>query len=73
MSFFVTAIYLIKNGYEFKGFLEKNIINATSSVLAKTSTIRSAGGFTVGLNFGEDRESFAFQHRKPDSVYRQPC
>ncbi|OFC69928.1 glycosyltransferase family 2 protein [Alteromonas confluentis] len=35
--------------------MKKNIINATSSVLAKTETVKEVGGFDPSLRFGEDR------------------
>lgn len=46
---------ITKHGHVFSDFLERNIINATSSVLAKASAVKAIGGFKVGLNFGEDR------------------
>ncbi|MDP5030964.1 glycosyltransferase family 2 protein [Paraglaciecola sp.] len=45
----------LKSGKVFEGFLTENIINATSSVLAKCKSIKQLGGFDEDLRFGEDR------------------
>ena len=44
-----------KSGKVFQQFLYSNVINATSSVLAKRASILAIGGFVDDLRFGEDR------------------
>ncbi|GAB3014999.1 glycosyltransferase [Bowmanella dokdonensis] len=44
-----------KDGWVFEQFLTRNVINATSSVLASTEAIRKVGGFDEDIRFGEDR------------------
>lgn len=44
-----------KFGEVFSDFLFSNIVNATSSVLARTKSIRNVGGFDKNLRLGEDR------------------
>ncbi|MDO6838797.1 glycosyltransferase family 2 protein [Paraglaciecola chathamensis] len=44
-----------KNGEVFQQFLYSNVINATSSVLAKRACVNEIGGFVDDLRFGEDR------------------
>ena len=51
----VITINRRKNGSEFKRFLFSNVVNATSSVVARLDCIRQIGGFAEDLRFGEDR------------------
>lgn len=44
-----------KSGQMFEQFLYRNIVNATSSVLAKRSSIVEVGYFDATIKFGEDR------------------
>ncbi|WP_102796727.1 glycosyltransferase family 2 protein [Bowmanella denitrificans] len=49
------VVQRIKQGRVFEQFLHHNVVNATSSVLAKTIAVRQVGGFDEDLRFGEDR------------------
>ena len=49
------VVQRVKRGMVFEQFLSRNVVNATSSVLAKTAAIRQVGGFDEDLRFGEDR------------------
>lgn len=49
------TISRLKKGKVFKQFLYSNVINATSSVLAKRTIVNEIGGFVDDLRFGEDR------------------
>ena len=60
-----------KDGDVLKQFLYSNIINATSSVLAKRDKIVEIGGFVDDLRFGEDRLLWA-QLAKVGGVYTLP-
>ncbi|MGY8898400.1 MAG: glycosyltransferase family 2 protein [Paraglaciecola sp.] len=60
-----------KDGDVLKQFLYSNIINATSSVLAKREKIIEIGGFVDDLRFGEDRLLWA-QLAKVGGVYTLP-
>ncbi len=60
-----------KDGDVLKQFLYRNIINATSSVLAKREEIIDVGGFVDDLRFGEDRLLWA-QLAKVGGVYTLP-
>ena len=60
-----------KGGDVLKQFLYSNIINATSSVLAKRDNIVEMGGFVDDLRFGEDRLLWA-QIAKVGGVYTLP-
>tara|TARA_R110001583_G_scaffold195466_1_gene373982 strand:- start:8091 stop:9014 length:924 start_codon:yes stop_codon:yes gene_type:complete len=60
-----------KNGKVFRRFLYSNVINATSSVLAKRASILAVGGFVDDLRFGEDRLLWA-QLAKAGEVYTLP-
>lgn len=60
-----------KDGDVLEQFLYSNIINATSSVLAKRDKIVEIGGFVDDLRFGEDRLLWA-QLAKVGGVYTLP-
>tara|TARA_R110001583_G_scaffold116529_1_gene267304 strand:+ start:2146 stop:3051 length:906 start_codon:yes stop_codon:yes gene_type:complete len=60
-----------KNGKVFQQFLYSNVINATSSVLAKRASIIAIGGFVDDLRFGEDRLLWA-QLAKAGEVHTLP-
>ena len=60
-----------KDGDVLKQFLYSNIINATSSVLAKREDVVEIGGFVDDLRFGEDRLLWA-QLAKVGGVYTLP-
>lgn len=67
----VIEINRVKNGSVFLEFLKSNIVNATSSVLAKTEVIKAVGGFDKDLRFGEDRLLWA-QLAKRGGIYTVP-
>lgn len=60
-----------KQGQVFERFLYSNVINATSSVLAKRESVLSIGGFVDDLRFGEDRLLWA-QLAQAGEVYTLP-
>ncbi|WP_417655708.1 glycosyltransferase family 2 protein [Pseudoalteromonas atlantica] len=60
-----------KDGDVLKQFLYSNIINATSSVLAKREHVVEMGGFVDDLRFGEDRLLWA-QLANRGGVYTLP-
>lgn len=60
-----------KEGAAFSHFLIQNVVNATSSVLAKTQLIRKVGGFAEEIHFGEDRLLWA-QLAQLGGVYTVP-
>ena len=60
-----------KSGDVLSEFLKSNVINATSSVLAKTETIKKVGGFNPALRLGEDRLLWA-KLAKEGEVYTLP-
>jgi glycosyltransferase involved in cell wall biosynthesis len=54
----------VKSGTMFNHFLYQNIINATSSVLAKRTSIVEVGYFDATIKFGEDRLLWALLAQK---------
>lgn len=69
---YVLTVDRIKNGHVFNDFLYANVINATSSVIAKTEIIKRIGGFDESIRFGEDRLLWA-KLAKEGSVYTLPA
>lgn len=56
----------LKEGNAFEQLLKSNVINATSSVMALSEAVKSAGGFDETLKFGEDRLLWALLAKMGD-------